>query len=251
MGKFPRDLTGVRFGRWTVLYKLPSVSKNSRWYCRCECGNESIVERVSLVQGNSKSCGCYNLECLHGRRRHFEGRTYGRLTVLYRNGESRNRATIWHCLCDCGKEIDVLGTNLTSGCTTSCGCYALEQRKILNTKHGLTGTREYEHIKNNKRRERKNKLDSGWTKEMEMEIRKFFDKCAICGSREKLATDHVLPLSAGFGLIPGNAIRLCKTCNSHKGHKLLDDLEDSDRAKVEKSAMDFLNYWRNIINVSQ
>lgn len=28
----------------------------------------------------------------------------------------------WRCLCDCGKEVDVLGTSLTSGHTLSCGC---------------------------------------------------------------------------------------------------------------------------------
>ena len=28
----------------------------------------------------------------------------------------------WHCRCDCGSEIDVLGMSLKNGDTKSCGC---------------------------------------------------------------------------------------------------------------------------------
>lgn len=33
-------------------------SKNSKWYCRCECGREGTVLGQSLVRGLSRSCGC-------------------------------------------------------------------------------------------------------------------------------------------------------------------------------------------------
>ena len=35
----------------------------------------------------------------------------------------------WHCLCDCGKEVDVDTRNLNSGHTTSCGCFKKEKAK--------------------------------------------------------------------------------------------------------------------------
>lgn len=59
---------------------------------------------------------------------------FGKLSVLYQNGfaidkKSGMRNAIWHCKCDCGKEIDVRGRNLTRGQTTSCGCLRKESHK--------------------------------------------------------------------------------------------------------------------------
>ena len=31
---------------------------------------------------------------------------------------------MWHCRCDCGSEVLVSGSNLSKGCTKSCGCLA-------------------------------------------------------------------------------------------------------------------------------
>lgn len=58
------DLTGKRFGRWTVLAHSP-VEKpgSSRWHCRCDCGREKThVLYSGLVRGSSMSCGCLRAE---------------------------------------------------------------------------------------------------------------------------------------------------------------------------------------------
>ena len=62
MGKF-EDLTGQRFGRWTVI-KQAERNKQQQicWLCKCDCGNESSVTTSSLKSGNSKSCGCLKTE---------------------------------------------------------------------------------------------------------------------------------------------------------------------------------------------
>lgn len=69
------DLTGRRFGRYTVLRRAESYisktgSRQSRWLCRCDCGNERIVFSQSLKSGNSLSCGCYQKETAtsHGKK---------------------------------------------------------------------------------------------------------------------------------------------------------------------------------------
>lgn len=49
------DLTGQKFGKWTVLYK---TNKTNFWHCQCQCGTERDVFRGSLIDGDSKSCGC-------------------------------------------------------------------------------------------------------------------------------------------------------------------------------------------------
>jgi hypothetical protein len=54
------------------------------------------------------------------------GQKFGRLTVLYQNGKTKNRSIIWHCKCDCGKEKDIDGHSLRRGKTKSCGCLNTE-----------------------------------------------------------------------------------------------------------------------------
>ena len=73
------------------------------------------------------------------------GRKINMLTVIKRDG-SQNKKAVWLCKCDCGKEIRVLGTSLTSGNTKSCGCLHRETVKnvgLANKKHGMFGTRIY------------------------------------------------------------------------------------------------------------
>ena len=42
---------------------------------------------------------------------------------IFRNYNKReNRKVVWKCKCVCGKEVEVVSTNLTSGRTKSCGC---------------------------------------------------------------------------------------------------------------------------------
>ena len=59
---FKEDLTGRRFGRWTVLEFNVDDRNTSYWKCKCDCGNISVVEGFSLKRGNSQSCGCLRSE---------------------------------------------------------------------------------------------------------------------------------------------------------------------------------------------
>lgn len=56
-----KDETGNVYGRLTVLaYAGKTKSGDSKWSCRCECGNITTVPRGSLRKGygGTKSCGC-------------------------------------------------------------------------------------------------------------------------------------------------------------------------------------------------
>jgi hypothetical protein len=48
------DLYGKQFGKLTVL----DFAGNSKWLCKCQCGNEVQIWTANLTRGNSKSCGC-------------------------------------------------------------------------------------------------------------------------------------------------------------------------------------------------
>jgi hypothetical protein len=54
------------------------------------------------------------------------GRHFGRLHVVSFAGLSRHRAAKWLCMCDCGKELVVVGYSLRTGHTQSCGCLMRE-----------------------------------------------------------------------------------------------------------------------------
>lgn len=54
------DLTGQKFGNWTVV-KIATNRKNKEtWTCQCKCDNHTIsnVSRERLTSGRSQSCGC-------------------------------------------------------------------------------------------------------------------------------------------------------------------------------------------------
>lgn len=71
------------------------------------------------------------------------GQRFEKLIVLSR-ADSPNKQAAWHCRCDCGNETVVLGWNLRSGHTTSCGCVHREaMKKGLRSSHGLINTRLY------------------------------------------------------------------------------------------------------------
>lgn len=139
------DLTGMRFGRLTVLgldepYVSPRGTRERRWKCACDCGNVTTVRAGALASGNTRSCGCLrgagkvrdpdsapapytpNFKC----GADLTGMRFGRLTVLglaepYVTPKGL-RVRRWECLCDCGNIACVRSHFLTSGETKSCGC---------------------------------------------------------------------------------------------------------------------------------
>lgn len=63
------SLEGKRFGRLTVLsFVRMNKHYTQVWKCKCDCGNEIEVVRTSLIQGNTRSCGCLNNEVRMNKR---------------------------------------------------------------------------------------------------------------------------------------------------------------------------------------
>lgn len=57
------DLTGMKFHRLTVLGRAVQHGKGPvKWFCRCDCNHELIVEGYQLTTGGTKSCGCLRIE---------------------------------------------------------------------------------------------------------------------------------------------------------------------------------------------
>lgn len=76
------DLTGMRFGRLTVISRAENKHRAVAWNCKCDCGNMRVIKADSLTSGVTKSCGCYSNEI--------------RKTINYKHGKTKTRLhRIW------------------------------------------------------------------------------------------------------------------------------------------------------------
>lgn len=141
MSKVDLSFIGKRFGNLTVIdFSHINKHRNTCWLCECDCGDRIVVSRNHLRQGNVKSCGCLK----HGPdREDLTGKRFGRLTVVQYDHDDIHRNSYWLCECDCGNRTIVTRGGLTSGNTTSCGCYQIEGIRERATTHGMSRTRLY------------------------------------------------------------------------------------------------------------
>lgn len=128
---------GQKFGRLTVLNRDLGEHTQRRvyWNCLCECGNTIAVAGKSLKSGNTRSCGCLNMEMrieriqkvLDTQRVNLVGEQSGKLTVIRQaekaeaSGRPEQR-TYWYCLCECGNHHIVETSDFKMGKVQSCGC---------------------------------------------------------------------------------------------------------------------------------
>ena len=117
------NLSGQRFGRLTAI--KPTTERRHRavvWECICDCGKTTYVTTQNLTSGGTKSCGCLNADIKRKTIKDLSGMKFGKLTVIKATDLRDNGRVVWECKCDCGNEALVIGTNLKSGSTRSCGC---------------------------------------------------------------------------------------------------------------------------------
>lgn len=241
------DISGKRFGK-LVAQEYDLSQKQSSWKCVCDCGNVTTVLTCNLVRGNTKSCGCLRDKMYVDSVENLAGRRFGRLFVLHKASiKTRSKKTMWNCLCSCGKVRVIAAASLIRGSTTSCGCFQKDQVTKAATTHGMSKTQQYISMMNRKRKEYRKLYDASWTIEMENFIHIYFTSCVVCGEKNDLTVDHVIPLSKGGGLVPGNATILCRSCNSAKNTKLLKQLDKQVSRKIKDSAKRFEYAW-NIVS---
>ena len=137
-----KDLTGQKFGRLTVLRlseKRNPVNGKILWECKCDCGNPEIVYATSgnLKQGFKTSCGCAHAEqfqdVLKNNINDLTGKRFGSVIALYMIDNTS--PPIWHCICDCGQEVNRPARSLYQGDATSCGC---NRKNLRSSLIGLT-----------------------------------------------------------------------------------------------------------------
>jgi hypothetical protein len=100
-----RDLTGMVFGRLTVIGPAPRVDKKKaeRWLCNCSCGAADLSKsKYILLRGESRSCGCLMRESSsRTHRKHGYG-------IRDANGKRSRTYEIWVAMrdrCNCVNHI--------------------------------------------------------------------------------------------------------------------------------------------------
>lgn len=91
-----------------------------------------------------------------GRTVDITGQRFGLLTVLGQsdkpyiapNGDIKTK---WNCVCDCGNELSIIGTNLRLGKSTNCGCVRKNTLPASRRTHGGSRTERLYRIYNNMR----------------------------------------------------------------------------------------------------
>ena len=137
------DLTNQKYNSLLVLERIPNTSP-IKWKCRCDCGNECIVQGSYIRNGHTKSCGCLqksktaimgkkNMKDLRGQKFHF-------LTALEPTEERSGSSVKWKCQCDCGNIHFVAANDLLQGKIKSCGCQQYNKENsiidMINKKFG-------------------------------------------------------------------------------------------------------------------
>lgn len=145
--------TGVHVGQLTVIEATPQrKSGYTVWRCQCDCGGEILLDIRTLQRGTVTDCGCKTK--LKPGQRDITGQRFRLLTAQYPLPErDASGSTVWHCICDCGGEIDALLHQLTAGFRKSCGCLShpplkdyLGKRFSMLTVTGYAGKEDGQHL---------------------------------------------------------------------------------------------------------
>lgn len=89
--KHPKDLTGMKFHRLTVLRR---AERSQYWICKCDCGKETETRKDRLVTGWTKSCGCLftEVKTTHGHTIGRRKKTSEKVSRTYESwGASKER----------------------------------------------------------------------------------------------------------------------------------------------------------------
>jgi len=128
LSPWAKDLAGQKFGRLTALRPVGKLYRNLVWLCQCSCGCFTKTKGSFLINGHTKSCGCFHRErSCQSKLKNLQGQRFCRLTVIELAGMNKQGRYSWRCLCDCGKTVIVTSANLIQGETKSCGCIRTEK----------------------------------------------------------------------------------------------------------------------------
>lgn len=127
--KYDDSFIGKKFGRLTIESEVSRAEWEKdgykEYFCICDCGKRIKAVGITLVSGNTKSCGCLNKERQLNQWKDISGQVFGELTAIRKAenhySKSGYRSTMWLFKCSCGREVVLNWGNVRSGKQKSCG----------------------------------------------------------------------------------------------------------------------------------
>lgn len=138
------DITGMKFGKLTALFRVKNKSSKSGWACECDCGNYTIVDQYDLRSSHTKSCGCGQ-----GSIKDITGNRYGLLTAIEPTDKRDFGSVVWKVRCDCGEEFEASIDSLQIGDRTKCDNHQIKE--MIGKTFGRLTVLSYAYSKNQKR----------------------------------------------------------------------------------------------------
>jgi hypothetical protein len=123
------NLSGMKFGKRTVVCFHGKKNGRYFWECRCECGQEDVITELRLTKGHADKCR----DCAKALKRRYElvkpGNVYSEWTVIK---EDDNPHYVM-AKCSCGAFKRLLKNSLPSGNSKQCSSCRAKKSTI---KHG-------------------------------------------------------------------------------------------------------------------
>jgi len=148
----------------------------------------------------------------------MQGKKFGKLTVLHRDGSNEYSKPMFLCRCECGKLCRINGNYLRIGKTKSCGCLTTATHGL--SKHSLWGT--WNQIKQRCSNPNTRSYSSYGAKgiriceEWRNDFEIFFEWCIKNGWKHGLTIDRINPEK---GYEPNNCRFLSRSENSSRRAK--------------------------------
>lgn len=127
-----KDITGKKFNYLTPIKPVYKDSiGHTHWLCKCDCGNEIIVDKGHITSGHTKSCGCFNIKS-HSTHSSSKSRLY----------------KIWISMRDrCKRKVNNYGKKDIKVCTEWDKSFVAFQKWALN--NGYADNLSIDRIDNN------------------------------------------------------------------------------------------------------
>lgn len=149
-----------------------------------------------------------------GKMKDITGQVFGKLTVISCAGKIDNRRYFWNCKCECGKEIQVLGTSLRNGNTKSCGCGKYDGLKKYNQIQS-----DINKIENGARFGKLTVVeDIGFRKQVEGHNRRWYKCLCDCGNEKEVMGN----------MLKSGQISSCGKCLTSLGEYQISQLLDKN-----------------------
>jgi 5-methylcytosine-specific restriction endonuclease McrA len=208
---------GKRYKNWLVVSYDTDVfyDKSNRlikkYNCKCLICNEIYSVNGQSLKSTKTSFNCKSCAFRKDYSKHV-GEKYNKLTILSICQREAYKDVYCIAKCDCGNTKKIMLKSITSGKTTSCGCYRSK----------ATAQRQKEKANPNKQRT-KRELRKHLSISVNPKIKKRDNcSCQNCGkTKGQLDVHHIFDLEhyPKLGKCEHNLITLCIKCHARDFHK--------------------------------